>query len=620
LFSVPELDFSEDLFAESLVGPWLRLGAWPSKPHSDPRGVEDVGSRRSLLLPRGQFREVFDHLESIGNVIDSLGKPGGLLCSGGADREYRYAPFHQFTFPFSAVTGEPLVFVHPSTSGDKLLINPDLWLFLELEERTSGCGIWWDPRRGVDALVQRVLDESALETVDIRVGHLLRYLQARQMSLIVGHYRQLLLLDPPQSAIAAFVKEDVTLGSPEQGAKAVVQNWGLGRDLGRTACLQRRLHLWFEIRPPDIDVGDPWADQPSFDPYTFTLPTRIGAAAPARWAHLRRIEERTFEGEVCDFMERIYFRQEVLAKYEGASGFDVKDDGSVSCRYYWGLTRSTARIGNELLSTAIGDFAEGVPFEEWQHWKQYAMEPPSQEAVEALVQEPTVPAAVNSLAEALQRLNAASAEMAAVLGLAMANPPWGGSLNSLAGRQLKWIYPATADDDEFLKRATLASTLVVEGLTPASLRDLLISVGGGLHQSFEKPPRSLGSRNLLQRASLIALLLRSLHPALTDLAVLVKQAKVSPQAPSLICNLNCRGHINKFEASSRRWPFCMICAHTEGSLTCPTSRKLKLQRRSLAFLAEAGIALITCAFSSSSPRVSTRSASTLRGPRRCYVT
>jgi len=50
---------------------------------------------------------------------------------------------------------------------------------------------------------------------------------------------------------------------------------------------------------------------------------------------------------------------------------------------------------------------------------------------------------------------------------------WRGSLDSLAGRQLKWVYPATADDDEFLKRATLASTLVIEALEPELIRQLL---------------------------------------------------------------------------------------------------------------------------------------------------
>ena len=68
------------------------------------------------------------------------------------------------------------------------------WLFFELEEKASGHGIWWDPRRGVDALVRRKIDDANLETVEIRVDYFLKYLRARQMALVVGHYRHLHLL------------------------------------------------------------------------------------------------------------------------------------------------------------------------------------------------------------------------------------------------------------------------------------------------------------------------------------------------------------------------------------------------------------------------------------------
>lgn len=236
--------------------------------------------------------------------------------------------------------------------------------------------------------------------------------------------------------------------------------------------------MWFEIRPPEIDVNDPWSDQPSFDPYTFTLPTLKGPVAPARWrTQFWRTKEPKFEGEVCDFMDPVYFRQEVLTKYEGASGFDVEDNGSVSCHHYWGLVRSTRRIGNELLATAIGDFAESVPLEEWPHWKMYAVEPPSPETAKSLGQEQSVPDAVNSLVQALETLNAAFAAMAVSLQVPIVDCLWRGSLDSLAGRQLKWVYPATTDDDEFVKRATLASTLVIEALEPALLRQLLGTLG-----------------------------------------------------------------------------------------------------------------------------------------------
>jgi hypothetical protein len=526
LFKIPELNFSGDLFAERLAGGWVRLGARSIASRRDEQRVEDEVCRQSILLVPQGFATIFNKLKSVGNVLTGLGKPSGLVRQGSGGKEYSYAPFYRFEFMFDRAVGEPLVFVHFDTSGAQLFINPDLWLHFELEERAPGHGIWWDPRRGVDVLVRRVLDQSNMETVEIQADYLLKYLQARQMSLLVAHYRQLLLFDPSQSAINAFVKgDDVTLGSPDHGAKAILQNWGLRQGAGRTPFLQRRLHLWFEIKPPEIGVEDPWLEQPPFDPYTFTMPTSAGPVAPARWKHLRGSEKHTFEGVACDFMDRIYFRQEVLMKYEGASGFDVRDDGSVSCRHYWGLDRSTARLGNELLSTAIGDFAEGIPFEEWPHWKQYAVEPPTPETARALAEEQTVPETVNTLARALRGLNAALADIATSFGATPPVAPWVGSLDSLAGRQLKWVYPATAADDEFLKRATLASTLLVDGLRPASLRNLLNSVGKNLHETFEKSPKPLGSLNLLQRLTLLALLIVDFQPQKAKLQLLLKQAE-----------------------------------------------------------------------------------------------
>jgi hypothetical protein len=323
--------------------------------------------------------------------------------------------------------------------------------------------------------------------------------------------------------IGLFIEGDLTLGSSERRAKALLQNC---KDIpGAEPFLQRRLHLWFEVVPPAIDLENPWADQPSFDMYSFTLPTRRGPVAPGRWRHFRGSEGRSFEGEVCDFMDRVYFRQDVLTKYEGASGFTVEDDGSVSCRDYWGLVRSTSRVGNELLATAIGDFAEGVPFEEWPHWKQYAVEPPGPETAAALRDEQTVAAAVNSVVQALTELNAALAAVAASLRLDIPDPPWQGSLDSLAGRQLKWVYPASAGDDEFLKRATLTSTLVLDALSPVGLRKLLVAVGNKLHMNDETPPRPLGSRNLLQRVTLFAALIEEFRPDIRAIPILVMNAE-----------------------------------------------------------------------------------------------
>ncbi len=525
LLNISELDFSDDLLVERQGGSWFRLGAWSINSRRDERNVEDEVMRQSLLLGNNGFAEAFDKLESIGNVIGSLGKPGGSILSSGRSKEYSYAAFHQFEICFTSVVAEPLVFVHRTTSGTTLFINPDLYLFFELEEKTGGSGIWWDPEKGVEALTQRIINNDNLVVVDIRIDYLQKYLQARQMSLLIGHYRQLLLFDPHADLVNKFVKEDVTLGSVDQGAKAILQNWGLRADLlGETSFLQRRLHLWFEIKPPEIDIEDPWAEQPSFDVYTYTLPTNYGAVAPARWKHFRNKDGQAFEGATCDFMSRVYFRQKAISKYEGSFGFEVKDDGSVRCNY-WGLTRSTARHGNELISTAIGDFAEGVPFDEWQHWKQFAVDPPSTETIQAIRQEQSLPEAVNLIVKNLQMLNASFAPLANLFGTNIQTNLWNGSLDSLAGRQLKWFYPSSADDDEFLKRATLLSTLVLDELLVPSMRKLLTAIGQSLDHTFDSKPKTLGSRNLLQRLILIAGLIENFQPPLEEIPTLLKQAE-----------------------------------------------------------------------------------------------
>ena len=215
---------------------------------------------------------------------------------------------------------------------------------------------------------------------------------------------------------------------------------------------------------------------------------------------------------------------------KGCPGFKVLDNGSVLCGHYWALSRSTSRIGNELLSTAIGDFAEGVPFEEWPHWKQYSVEPPSSETIRVFGEEQTVPDAINALVSELNELNTAFEYFAYVMNAEAPNPLWDGSLTSLAARQLKWVYPTATNDDEFLTRATLLSTLVIDGLKPKPLRVLLRTIGEDLHLTYDGQGQSLGSRNLLQRVALIALLVENIQPAIAEIPTLVR--RVEGQAAS----------------------------------------------------------------------------------------
>jgi len=539
LSAVPELDFTDELTSKPLEGPWFRLAAWHTQKERRVGRVEDVRERQSLLIERGAFASIFERLGAVGNTLSGLGQPGGCSWYEAGAQLYRYIPFHKFEILGTGQVGEPLV-CHDLTSSDtRFVVNPDLWLHLGLEERPRGSGVWWDPRRGVEAIVTKEVDDGRLLVVDIQTSYVKDYLQARQMVLLIGHYRHLLLFDPAETEIAKFGEVgDLVLGAPDKGLKAELNNWGLRDDFSfREPFLQRRLHLWLIVEPPEVDAEDPWAEQPTFDVFAFTLPTYQGPVAPGRWAHFAGKDEGTFAGEAADFMTHVYFRQEVLTKYQGSAGFRIDPDGSLHCGHYWGLYRSTYRIGNELVSTMIGDFAEGVPLVEWPHWQQYVVEPPSIETEKALAEEVPIPKAIGGLRDALSDLNEAFARLGDALSVRSdGETVWEGSLESLAGGQLQWVYPSSADDSEFLTRTTLLSTFVIEGLNAPLLRRTLKAIPGDLHMTNDHPPGPLGSRNLLQRTTLVAMLLVDMDADVRSLHELLNQAE-KPKSGSISADL-----------------------------------------------------------------------------------
>lgn len=526
--ALAELDITNELTNKPLEGPWFRLAAWHTEKEQRVGRVEDVRERQSLLIERGAFEAVFERLDAVGNTLSGLGEPGGCTWYEAGEQRYRYIPFYEFEIRGTDQVSEPLVCYDVRASDTRFVINPDLLLHLGVEERPPGSGVWWDARRGVEAIVTKQVDEGRLLVVDIQTAYLKEYLQARQMALLIGNYRHLLLFNPTEGEIAKFGEAgDVVLGAPERGVKAELNNWGLREDVGfREPFLQRRLHMWSVVEPPEIDTEDPWREKPSFDPFEFTLPTKDGPVAPARWRHIGMTSGREFAGEPGFFGTHVYFRQEVLAKYQGSAGFSIDADGSLHCGYYWGLYRSTSRVGNELLTTMIKDFAEGVPFEEWPHWRQYAVEPPSIETVRALSEEAPIPEAIRGLHDALSELNDAFDRFADALGARSKDAVvWEGSLDSLAGTQLQWVYPSAADDSEFLTRATLLSTLVIEGLSAPLLRKTLKAIPGDIHMTNDSPPKPLGSRNLLQRSTLVAMLLIDLEVDVRTIGEIISRAE-----------------------------------------------------------------------------------------------
>ena len=100
----------------------------------------------------------------------------------------------------------------------------------------------------------------------------------------------------------------------------------------------------------------------------------------------------------------------------------------------------------------------------------------------------------------------------------------------MAARQLKWVYPVNADDDEFLKRATLLSTLIVDELSSKAMRRMLQLWDENLRFKDAETRQSLGSRKLLERLMLVAAVIEEVNPSQAKVSSLIEQAEKPDQS------------------------------------------------------------------------------------------
>lgn len=576
LKAIPELDFTADISHDPLKQEWLVLGALSRKRLTTEKGVEEIVESQSLLIEPNNFGKIYDRLESIGNSLHGLGESSAWIRESGRKKQYGYSPF--YALDLHGVQAEPLVFKTPHAATYDLFVNPDLVFCLELAPLNQLQDLWVDPRRSAHVLRRASGGKDECLVVEIRTEYLLRYLKARQRALLIGHYRHLHLYNPPKRSVSIFIEGDLEIGSASEGVKALVQNWGLRKDIPLSPpFLQRRLHLWRKIDPPRVDMSNPWDETIPFDAALFTLPTADGDVAPARWKSFPGWEKAKFAGTRCNFMDRVYFQADVLQKYESTPNFRVLDDGSVICGGCWSLQRGTHRIGNALISTGIGDFAEGVPFEEWPHWKQYSVFPPDEQALQRYLQELPLPEVINRLLDSLQALNGAAIYCEGHFSAPPHGPVWEGIGHDEAIRKLKSVYPDSARDEEFLLRATCISTVVDGGLRPEALRQVVGRFGSGLQLKDPQKSKSnaLGSLKLLERWVLIATIIHQLSLSkFGKLKTLVIGAESTTRPPKLEGDLwNELRAIRRTVAAGMAPLFCLNDIRNSGGTAHPLSSK-----------------------------------------------
>ena len=75
--------------------------------------------------------------------------------------------------------------------------------------------------------------------------------------------------------------------------------------------------------------------------------------------------------EIDGFLESVYFKEEVLKRYESNKDFRIGDNGTVLFGDQWGLFRGVFRVAKGYIAANLGDLGEGFPNEELEYWKQY---------------------------------------------------------------------------------------------------------------------------------------------------------------------------------------------------------------------------------------------------------
>ncbi len=81
--------------------------------------------------------------------------------------------------------------------------------------------------------------------------------------------------------------------------------------------------------------------------------------------------------KINGFFDKVYFKEEVLKKYESDKNYRVGDNGTVLFGYDWGLFRGAYRVAKGVIAVNLGDLGEGFPDEELEHWKKYNINPKS---------------------------------------------------------------------------------------------------------------------------------------------------------------------------------------------------------------------------------------------------
>lgn len=216
----------------------------------------------------------------------------------------------------------------------------------------------------------------------------------------------------------------------------------------------------------------------------------------------------------------VYVDDAVLSAYEGRPGFSIfPESGSVSHGTQWSVSFCD-RIGRNTIRLETRKLYEGARAEVVRYWHKFAVAPLPYSALKAALDEPNIASRAKSVTYALVGLGEALSDLAETLHLGISPEEFVGLRRAALDYSGWWTAevaepasrnaPLSLPADAFLDRCMTLGKLLIEGLSEAKLRALLLAAGVPA-----KDIKGLGSLKLLDRVVCLTQLAKATGLSLT---------------------------------------------------------------------------------------------------------
>lgn len=357
----------------------------------------------------------------------------------------------------------------------------DFVMFYTLFDRMEGSNRMYDDHlRGVYDVVKFETSEM-LSKIRIMKDYLLDYLFVRKKALLIGYYFG--IVTPAQRSIPDGFRKRIKFDINHGKASVLLAKRNILGDK-----LIAQLDMFKVILPPNQKIlGDfgTTADAPKTTLNTSEGPVQMTKAIG-------------FGHSSSDFLSVAYFDPRVLKKYEDDRRYRIDDNGGVHYAGVWGIFRGIQRLGDDFIAANVGYLSEGLPYQEWLHWAQNNVDPPSIEEIRELQKTKPIQQLVNFLVSEVE-----SFEKRQLLFMAKRDVNVNEPLFEFQSREqkdeiirgLKKVFTRRTTRSEFLSRVVDLYKLLIDNVN----RRLLVSVVDSYDPTakFDKQKRLKGSLKLL---------------------------------------------------------------------------------------------------------------------------